>query len=1692
MEKVTLTVGHGTLTPGSTVGLAAHSGDGSNDLTLEGTIAALNGALEGLSYSPEHNHFGSDTLTVEADDLGHTGIQGPKTASGTVPITINAVVYDTAVNDSYSIAENKTLSTPAPGVLSNDTDSDTPALPLSATVVKTTEHGTLTLNSKGSFEYAPELNYHGSDSFTYKDNDTNTDSNEATVTITVEPVVYDAAVNDSYAVHENAELKVAAPGVLSNDTDSDTPALPLTATVVKTAEHGALTLNSDGSFSYAPNANFHGSDSFTYKDNDTNTDSNTATVTITVERVDRAPTVSLQSTTQKTAENSTLSFSSLHANQVTVADSDSEGATEEVTVTAEHGTLTPATTAGLASHSGEGTGVLKLTGTITALNIALEGFSYAPTLNYAGADTVALEINDLGHTGIEGPKTAKGEVSITVEKVVYDTAVNDSYSTNQNEALTVTAPGVLSNDTDSDTPPLKLEAELVKGPAHGSLTLNPDGSFEYTPDHNYFGSDSFTYKDNDGNTKSNEATVTITVEKVAFDHATNDSYSTNQDEALAVAAPGVLGNDTDTDSPPLELKAELVKGPSHGTLTLNSDGSFEYAPEHLFSGNDSFTYKDNDGNTKSNEATVTITVEKVAFDHAVNDSYSLNEEETLTTTATEGVLKNDTDSQSLKLEAELVKGPARGTLVLNSDGSFKYTPEANFSGSDSFTYKDNDGNTKSNEATVTLTVHHINHPPVNSVPGSQSTNENTNLVFSKAHTNQISVSDSDSEGGSEQIKLSASHGVLKLATTSGLESSSGNETSEVKATGTITALDKALEEVTYVPTHDYHGSDTIALETDDLGHTGVGGPKTATSKVSITVAAVVYDTAVNDSYTVHENAELKVAAPGVLANDTDSDTPALPLTAAVVKTTEHGTLTLNSDGSFSYAPNANFHGSDSFTYKDNDGNTTSNTATVTIAVEHFNQAPVNSVPSSVQTAYSSTAFSFSSSDSNAITVADSDSGGGVEQVKLTATHGVLAPGTTVGLVADSGNGTKDLTLEGTIVALNSALEGLTYTAESHYVGPDTLVLETDDLGNTGLGGPKTVTSSVSIEVLRGNEAPTVSAPASKEVTESISVGETSLVFSSANSDQITVADSDSEGGSELLKLSVVHGTLTPGSTSGLTVTGSGTKELSLEGTITALNGGLEGLKYVPATNYSGPDTLALEINDNGHSGGGGAKTATASVEITVVHSNPVPTNPTYSGAIGNTEFSVGVPKGSTPDVEQSGSVLPSPAEEPDGSTLSVSEETIATTEGGTVHMNEDGNFTYQPPVGFEKGSDTFHYSEHDSRGGKATGTVTIKVSGARVWYVNDEVASAGDGESNSPLKTLSSVGSAATGSGDVIFLYKGNATYTGGIELKEQQKLEGQDEGLTVEGDALVSAAGSNPTITDSAGTGVKLAEGDAVKGITVNETLGAGITATNVNAFELDSKVAIEKTTGDGLEVSGGKGEVTDEASIKTSTAHSLFIEKRTGGTFTASGSITDEGTGIDLSSNTGATINFTGKLKLSTGTNQAFKATGGGTVSASDGESTVVTTTGTAVDVANTTIGAAALSFKSVSASGAADGILLENTGSSGGLTVSGAGTADSGGEILKSTNDGVLLKSTSSTSLSWMHIHEADNFGISGEKVSGLTLAHDTLDGNNGSTNPLSGASIAMSQLTGTASISNSSITGGRHDDVRIEDSRARLIR
>jgi hypothetical protein len=285
---------------------------------------------------------------------------------------------------------------------------------------------------------------------------------------------------------------------------------------------------------------------------------------------------------------------------------------------------------------------------------------------------------------------------------------------------------------------------------------------------------------------------------------------------------------------------------------------------------------------------------------------------------------------------------------------------------------------------------------------------------------------------------------------------------------------------------------------------------------------------------------------------------------------------------------------------------------------------------------------------------------------------------------------------------------------------------------------------------------------------------------------------------------------------------------------------------------------------------------------------------------------------------------------------------------------------------------------------------------------------------------------------------------------------------------------------TNSTTTGVSL----------VNAFGGVGGTTLSAASGQVADPVG---ASGTAFNVDGGNGNVSFGGPIFGTSGFDIAVANRTGDTVSFTGAITDNagaGSGISLTNNTGATISFTGTVALSTGTNAAFTATGGGTVTATDATSTLTTTTGTALNVANTTIGAGGLKFRSISANGAASGIVLNNTGASGSLTVSGTGSAGSGGTIQNTTSHGISLTSTLSPSFSWMTINNSGGSGVKGTTVTNFNFTNGTINTTGAGTDESSIAfntAVAGTEnnVSGTVTITSNSLTNSVWHGVDIQN-------
>ncbi|GAB5389127.1 MAG: hypothetical protein Alpg2KO_20950 [Alphaproteobacteria bacterium] len=1170
--------------------LANDSDVDGDDLSASLATQAGNGTVTvspggSFVYTPDTDFSGTDSFTYRVSD-------GDLTDTATVTLFVGqGDLPPEAANDSFAGDEDEVVSG---SVATNDFDANDD--PLSYALISGPASGDLQLQGNGDFTYTPDAEFSGQVSFTYRVT-AGGQTDTATATITIAAVTdRPDAVDDTGAGDEDTQI---TGNVLRND--SDVEGDDLTATRISGPQNGSLTLSPGGSYVYTPDLNFNGTDSFVYQVSD-GTDISTATVSLTIAAVNDAPIARADSFTVE--EETALNGS--------VGDNDTDIEGDDLTFS-------------LQSDVSDGT-----------LSFNDDGsFSYTSGSGFEGQDSFTYSVSD-------GQETDTATVTITVSSVNdAPTAVADSFVGQEGEDITG---NLLSNDTDPEND--DLTAALVAGPDNGSVTVSPGGSFRYTPDDDFTGTDSFTYRVSDGEL-TDTATVTVLVaEAGAPPVARDDSFAIDEDELLT----GTVGNN-DADPSGNGLIFLLLSGVSNGALNFVADGSFTYTPDAEFSGSDSFTYRVTDGeNTDS--ATVTITVAEVNDSPiAVDDSRTGTED----TDVTGNVLANDSDPEGDDLSASLNTGPSNGTVTVSPGGSFRYTPDTNFSGTDSFTYRVSDGNS-SDTATVTITIVESNEAPVGQDDEFEAVEDQ--LLFGDVSSND---SDGDEDNLTFTLITDVSNGSLTLNADGSFE---------------------------YTPSNDFNGTDSFSYRISD-------GTDTDTATVTLTVTPVEdAPVAVNDSFTGDEDAQI---TGNVLGNDSDGDGDAL--TTSLVSGPDDGQVVLNASGDFIYTPDPQFAGEDSFSYRVSDGDQT-DTATVTITVEAVNDAPIarddlangaedTQITGSVATNDSdeegdALTFSLVTGPDNGMAVVNADGSftytpdanfSGTDSLVYRVSDGNSTSTATLRLtvtpvndapvaVADTAAGNEDTQITGNVLGNDTDADeddlsvtlvtgpdhgiltlnadgSFGYTPVTDYSGTDTFTYRVSD-------GSATDTATVTLTITATNDAPIARSDA-----------RTLLEDGGPLNSRVDLNDTDAEG--DDLTFSLVS------------EQGDGTLAFNADGSFT----------FTPDADDNGEFSFVYRVSD-------GEDTDTATVTLTILPVNDAPTAD---------DDAFNAPVGSA----LRGSVAGNDAD-PEGDDLTYT--LISTPAKGSLSLLPDGSFSYIADPG-ETGTDSFSYRVSD---GEATDTATVTLT----------------------------------------------------------------------------------------------------------------------------------------------------------------------------------------------------------------------------------------------------------------------------------------------------------------------------------------------------------------------------------------------
>ena len=567
--------------------------------TVAGTTV---GTLSGNTYTPPTDYNGTDVLTYIAQDS--TGLQSNV---ATVTITVDPVNDPPiAVNDAPSVDEDSSDNTLS--LLSND--SAGPANETEAIVIvslgSTNNGGVATINAGGgSVNYTPAAGFVGTDTFTYTIEDAGGLQSTATVNVDVAPAVVPSARPDADTTAEGSPIVV---NVLGNDRVNAGALATLISAVdgangtVAILDNGTPTDLTDDTIQYTPNADFNGTDTFTYIMNDTagiGVDS-VGTVTINVTNVNDPPVLGndTASGTEDTAL--TIPITTLLAN-------DSPGAGEGA------GTQNPQT--------------LSITSVSPSSSVEIVGDNviYTPATDANGTFEFTYTAQD---SDVSNPLSATATVTVTIAAVNDDPiAVADSASTNEDNALTIPTSDLTSNDnagpaTATDETGQTLTVTAVSGTSAAGATVSlASGNITYTPVADYNGTDTFTYDLSDGEGGTATGTVTITVAPINdAPIAGADSITAFKDFPKSIPVSDLLSNDSagpaNESSQTLSVVAVSATSDTNGSVVLNSDGTITYTPTANYTGPASFTYTLEDSgasggeNVNQSTGTVNITVEE--------------------------------------------------------------------------------------------------------------------------------------------------------------------------------------------------------------------------------------------------------------------------------------------------------------------------------------------------------------------------------------------------------------------------------------------------------------------------------------------------------------------------------------------------------------------------------------------------------------------------------------------------------------------------------------------------------------------------------------------------------------------------------------------------------------------------------------------------------------------------------------------------------------------------------------------------------------------------------------------------------------------------------------------------------------------------------------------------------------------------
>jgi hypothetical protein len=845
-------------------------------VAIPGQITASN-----LKLTAYQNTALTGTLPITgASGAGMTITIGTKPAHGTVTINdpnTGAFTYTPAsgYTGTSALSFATYAGTPLNGALAA---SDAAGNAVSFSITRPS-HGTLKLldASTGTFTYTPATGYTGSDSFTFTATDTVTKlaSSAATVSLTVNAIpVSGTAVPLASDASFTTYVDTAVSASVSA---SDAAGNPLNYVLAQAPAHGTVTITAaSGAFVYTPAASYTGKDSFTFTATDsvTGVSSQAATVSLTVNP--------LPSPANTAPVASNVAIATYKAQAISGAMSASDAGGNPLTYSQTnpaHGTLTVSASTG--------------------------AFTYTPTSTYTGADSFTYTAKDT----VTGLVSAAATVSIVINTDPAAPAAPATeplgITTYKNVAISGTLPA-------TDALGTQLQFVAATQPGNGTLTVDQSsGAFTYTPKLNYTGTDSFTFTAANTLTGATSSATTVSI-TVNASPVTPGTPVASDGAAQVYENTPVTGTliAVDDDTSHILQYAVTGTGPTNGTVSVNqSSGAFTYTPNAGFTGSDSFDFTATDKTTgnPSNQATVTLTVSAApaapAAPLASDASYALYENQSLSGTLSAAAAPGDGLSYS-------VLQPGHGQVTFTAaTGAFTYTPDAGYTGSDSFTFTaiDTTINTVSATATVSLSV----SPPPTVAVNPLANGATLSLYENQPLNGSLSAVDANGNPLSYAAATQPAHGKISVTVASGA--------------------------FVYTPDAGYAGKDSFTFIATDTVSKLASSAATITLNVTSPPLANVAPLTSDTAFTLFSGTSLNVTLSAVDANGN-------AVSYAIGTKPKNGTVTVTAaSGAFSYTPTPGYTGTDSFTFTATDTTTklSSAAATVSLTIAPAPPAPVH-------------------------------------------------------------------------------------------------------------------------------------------------------------------------------------------------------------------------------------------------------------------------------------------------------------------------------------------------------------------------------------------------------------------------------------------------------------------------------------------------------------------------------------------------------------------------------------------------------------------------------------------------------------------------------------------------------------------------------------------------------------------------------